>query len=93
MSYLLHYPHKTGNFELCRPVVPPRRGEEPGKKEDWLDGVSGWPTSFRDGLAGGSVKDNGSKTEFLGGVQVYPEDLLRVVVHQSGRLAQSFLNT
>lgn len=81
MSYLLHHPHKAGDFELCRPVVPLRRSEEPGKKENRLDGVSGWPTSFWDGLAGGSVKDNGSKAKLLGDVQVYPEDFLWVVAY------------
>lgn len=48
---------------------------------------------FSDGLAKSSVKDNGSKTKFFEGVQVYPEDLFRVVVHQGPRLAQGFLNT
>lgn len=48
---------------------------------------------FRDSLAGGSVKNNRSKVKFLRDVQVYPEDLLRVVVYQGGRLAQDFLNT
>lgn len=39
------------------------------------------------------MKNNGSEAEFFESVQVYPEDLLRVQVHQSGRFAQGLLNT
>lgn len=39
------------------------------------------------------MKNNGSKTEFFGGVHVYSEDFLRAVIHQGGKLASSFLNT
>lgn len=45
--------------------------------------------SFWDSLARSSMKDNGSKTEFLGGIQVYLENFYRVMVHQNGQLAQS----
>lgn len=93
MFYLLYHSHKAGNFKLCRLVVFLCKSEEPEKKEHWLDGIGGRPMSFRDGLAGDSVKDNGSKAKFFEGVQVYPEDFLRVVVHQGGSLAQGFLNT
>ncbi len=93
MSYFFHHPHKAGNLKFCRPVVFFYKGEEPKKKEDWLDGVGGWPTSFWDGLVRDSMKNNGSKTEFFGGVHVYSEDFLRAVIHQGGKLASSFLNT
>lgn len=93
MSYFFHHPHKAGNLKFWRPVVSFHRGEEPKKKEDWLDSVSGWPTSFRDGLARDSMKNNGSKAELFGSVQVYLEDLLKVVIHQGRKLASNFLNT
>lgn len=66
--YFLHYSHKAGDFKLCRPVNLLCRGEKPGKKDDWLDGVSGWPTSFRDDLAKGSMENHSSKAKFLGEV-------------------------
>ncbi len=92
VSYLFHHLHKAGNLELCRPVVLLHWGEKSGKKEDWLDGDGRWSTSFRDGIAGGSVKNHSSKAELLGGVQVYPEDRFRVVMYQCGGLTQGFLN-
>lgn len=81
MSYFLHHPYKAGNLELLRPVVFFRRGEKLKKKEDWLDGVGKRPMSFGDGLARGNVKNYSSKAKLLGGVQVYPEDFLQIVVY------------
>lgn len=68
MLYFLYYPHKAGNLKLYRLVVLFRGGEEPRKNKDWLDHIGRWPTSLRDSLAGGSMKDNGSKAELFGGV-------------------------
>lgn len=82
MPYLLHHLYKAGNFKLYRLVISFYKGKEPRKKEDWLDGIGGWPTSsFRDGFAGGSVKDNDSKAKFLEDVQVYLEYILRIVIY------------
>ncbi len=93
VSYFLHHPHKAGDLELRRPVVLLRGGEEPRKKEDWLDDVGGRPTSFRDGFTRGSVKNYSSKAKLLESIQVYPKDFLWVVMHQCGGSTQGFLNT
>lgn len=39
------------------------------------------------------MEDNGSKAQFFRSVQVYPEDLVGVMMHQDGGSAQSFLKT
>ena len=92
MSYFLHHLHKTSNLELCRLIIFLCRDKKLGKKEDKLDGISRRPTFFRNSLAEGNIKNNGSKAKLFGGVQVYPKDFFRVVVYQCGGLAQSFLN-
>lgn len=93
MSYLLYYPYKGGNFELYKPEILLCGGKEPEKKEDWLDNVGAWPTFLWDRLIEDSIKDNSSKAEFFGGIQVYPKDFLKVVIQQCEGLAQGFLNT
>lgn len=43
--------------------------------------ANGQRPSGMNGFAGDSAKDNGSKAKFFGSIQVYLEDLLRVLVH------------
>lgn len=93
MFYFFYHLYEAGNLELCRPVVLFYGGEEPRKKNDWLDDFGGRPTSFRNDLTKDSVKNYSFKVKLFKHIQVYPEDFLRVVMHQFRRLTQSFLNT
>lgn len=93
MSNFLYHPHKAGNLKLCRLIVYLRRGRELRNKEYWVDSIGKWPMSFWNSFVGSSMKDNGSKTKFIGSIQVYPENLLKIVLYQDGRLVQGFLNT
>lgn len=68
ISYLFNHLYKAGNLKFCRPVVFFHKGEKLEKKEDWLNSISKWLTSFQDGLTGNSIKDNSSKAELFGGI-------------------------
>lgn len=92
VSYIFYHPYSVGNLKLHRLVVLFHKDKKPRKKKDWLDGIGRWPTSFRDGLTGGSMKNCGFKAKLLGDVQVYLEDFFRIVGYQCEGLAQDFLN-
>ena len=68
MSDFLNNPNETRDFEFCRLVIPLSGGEEPRKKEKWLDRAAARPTALRQILIGGSMENHGSEPEFLGGV-------------------------
>lgn len=40
MPHFFHYSYKSGNLALYKPVVSFYKGEEPRKKEDWLNNGS-----------------------------------------------------
>lgn len=78
---------KTCNLELCRLIVFFRGSEEPKEEENWLNGAAAQPTSVKQGFIDSDMKNHCSESEFLRGIQVYPQYFVRVIVDKSGRVA------
>lgn len=83
MSDFFNHPYKTCNLEFRRPVILLGGGEEPKKKEKWLDRATTRPTALRQIFIGRGMKDNHSKSKLFKGVQVNPQGFVEVVMYKS----------
>ena len=92
MSHFLNHPHKTCNLKLRQPVILLSGGEKPRKKEEWLNQAAARPLALSQRLISGGVENNRLKPNFLGGIQVNPQGLVEVVMHESRWVAQGLLN-
>ena len=92
MSDLFNHLYETCNLEFYRPVILLGGGEEPRKKENWLEQAAARPTALRQIFISGGMKDNHSESKLFGGVQVNPQGFVGVVMYESWRVAQGLLN-
>ena len=92
MSHFLNHSHKTCNLELRRPVIFLSGGEKPRKKEGWLDQAAARPSALSQLLISEGVENNRPKPKLLRGIQVNPQDLVGVVMHESRWAASGLLN-
>lgn len=72
MSDLFNHLYETCNLEFRRSVILLGGGEEPRKKEKWLDRAAARPTALRQIFIVGGMKNNRSESKLFGGVQVNP---------------------
>ena len=87
VSDFFNHPNEARDLELCRPVILFSGGEESRKKKNWFDQGAARLTALRQILTGGYVKDHRSESKLLGGVQVNPQGLVGVVMHENRGLA------
>lgn len=86
MPDVFDHPNKTCNFKFCWPIILFYSGEEPKNEEDRLNGAFVWPTAVGQGFVDSYMKYYCSKAEFLEGIQVYPQRLVRVVVDKGRKM-------
>lgn len=92
MPDFFDYPNKTCNIELCQPIVLFCDSEEPRKIEDCLNRAAAWPMSIGQGFVSGDIKNHYFKAKFFGGIQVYLQCFVKVVVDKSRKMAWGVLN-
>ena len=68
MSDFFNNLNKTRDLEFCRPVILLSGGEEPRKKEKWLDRAAARPTALRQILISESMENHRSESKLFGGV-------------------------
>ena len=83
MSHFLNHPYKTCNLELRRPVILLGGGKKPRKEEEWFDQAAARPLALSQLLISGGVENNRPEPKFLEGIQVNPQGLVGVVMHES----------
>ena len=92
MSHFLNHLHETCNLEFRRPVIFLGDGKKPRKEEEWLDRATARLSALSQFLISGGVENNRPEPKFLGGIQVNPQGLVMVVMHESRWAAQGLLN-
>lgn len=91
MSDFFDNPDKTGNLKFRWLVFLFSSGEDPKEKKDGLNQATGASRFVKKILIGRDVKYYHSKAKFLGGVQIYPQGLIRIMVAKSRKLGQGVL--
>lgn len=65
MSHLFNHLYKICNLEFHRLVILLNGGDEPRKKEKWLDRAAARPTALRQIFINGGMKNNRSESKLF----------------------------
>lgn len=91
MPNLLDNLNKTGNLKVGWLVVFFSNNKEFKKKKEGLHQAANRPTSMNKVFIGYDIMYYCLKTKFLGGFQVYLQDLVQVVMNKSRKVGQGVL--